>query len=407
MHIRYCDGMHTSACMSKALIGDVRVVTCGYKCRKTSRNQPALRIEIPPTWDSDTPVYVQVYVKRGAPTYDFTVVAFQDRTTTSNWRWWFAGMVSLAIVACLVRCWIWQRQVRAVRVAGPHDVPLRVLEEVTTAKEAPTQLQRVGDNLYRRLADPQQTLLRVCEGPAASPGAGSVGGDHPISGEARVQGDLVFEAGAMQEVMGATPAPLVGLQETGDDMMRGGGAQEDREEEETCCVCLDAPREAIFLECGHGGVCVPCAQALWTRTPHSRHCPICREIFTGIVRITEHAGDTIAVETVEYAYAADGANRPLLYAAPTAGFSGPVPLASAAAAMPVRHGDLSFISIVQLQTGLLRSSHRGGQPPPQPPPPPISSAPALLPTASSERTRGVVIDASSGHHLPTQTMQGR
>ena len=294
---------------------------------------------------------------------------------------------------------MWQRQAQAVA----DGVPMRVLEEVTTAKKAPTQLRRVGDNLYRRLEDSQQT-----QGPAASPvdGAGSVGGDDPLSGAARVQGDLVFQAGVRQEDMGTTPAPLVGLQETGDDIVQGGGAEEDRGGEETCFVCLDAPREAVFLECGHGGVCVACAQSLWTRTPHSRHCPICREIFTGIVRITEHAGDTIAVETVEYAYASDGANRRLLYAPITADLSA---TASAAADMPVRHGDFSFVSIVQLQAGLLRSSHRGGQPPPPAPPPlpPISSGPALLPTASSERTRVVVIDVSSGHHLPTQSMQGR
>ena len=34
---------------------------------------------------------------------------------------------------------------------------------------------------------------------------------------------------------------------------------------ETCFVCLDGRREAILLECGHGGLCAACAQSLWAR----------------------------------------------------------------------------------------------------------------------------------------------
>ena len=41
------------------------------------------------------------------------------------------------------------------------------------------------------------------------------------------------------------------------------GAGREEGEEETCFVCLDGQREAILLECGHGGLCVQCAKALW------------------------------------------------------------------------------------------------------------------------------------------------
>ena len=36
--------------------------------------------------------------------------------------------------------------------------------------------------------------------------------------------------------------------------------EEDGAEEETCFVCLDGRKDAILLECGHGGLCVQCAQ---------------------------------------------------------------------------------------------------------------------------------------------------
>jgi len=37
-------------------------------------------------------------------------------------------------------------------------------------------------------------------------------------------------------------------------------------------VCLDGRRDAVLLECGHGGLCVTCAQSLWNRSPSNRHC---------------------------------------------------------------------------------------------------------------------------------------
>ena len=40
-------------------------------------------------------------------------------------------------------------------------------------------------------------------------------------------------------------------------------------EENECCVCLDAPRQQVFLPCGHVCVCVKCGDPL-------QQCPLCR-----------------------------------------------------------------------------------------------------------------------------------
>ena len=52
-----------------------------------------------------------------------------------------------------------------------------------------------------------------------------------------------------------------------------------------CIVCLDGPRDAVFLECGHGGVCHACARTCATREP--RKCPLCRKRITRVMKIGE------------------------------------------------------------------------------------------------------------------------
>jgi hypothetical protein len=38
------------------------------------------------------------------------------------------------------------------------------------------------------------------------------------------------------------------------------GPEADSGEWDVCFVCLEGRRDAVLLECGHGGLCVPCAQ---------------------------------------------------------------------------------------------------------------------------------------------------
>jgi len=50
-----------------------------------------------------------------------------------------------------------------------------------------------------------------------------------------------------------------------------------------CYVCCVERRNAVLFECGHGGVCFPCAQSLATR--HPRTCPICRQPITAVLKV--------------------------------------------------------------------------------------------------------------------------
>ena len=45
-----------------------------------------------------------------------------------------------------------------------------------------------------------------------------------------------------------------------------------------CVVCLDAPRSAVFVDCGHLVVCNACAEKV-------RECPLCRKPKTKVLRV--------------------------------------------------------------------------------------------------------------------------
>jgi DNA repair protein RAD16 len=47
-----------------------------------------------------------------------------------------------------------------------------------------------------------------------------------------------------------------------------------------CAICMDRPRDALLLRCGHMFTCVPCAKAL-----PSKSCPICRAKIIKIVKV--------------------------------------------------------------------------------------------------------------------------
>jgi hypothetical protein len=55
---------------------------------------------------------------------------------------------------------------------------------------------------------------------------------------------------------------------------------------DTCLVCMERPPDAVLMECGHGSVCSTCAVELWQQ---SRRCPLCREGFAGVMRLTSEA----------------------------------------------------------------------------------------------------------------------
>jgi len=194
-------------------------------------------------WDTSTDVYFEIYLRPGKPSVRFTAVCYQVDSTFSTWRWWFGSVLFSMLVFCIARCFLCRRRIapaesfdrgRSVQLVplalamGAGGLPPRAAPEAVMATEPPpTRLHKVADMMYRREGAPGECAT-------------------------------LHEPDA------------------------GGG-----EEDVTCVVCLDRPRESVLLECGHGGLCVPCAISLWRQGPARRHCPMCRKAFVGVVRIVQ------------------------------------------------------------------------------------------------------------------------
>lgn len=50
-----------------------------------------------------------------------------------------------------------------------------------------------------------------------------------------------------------------------------------------CWICFEGQRDAVLLECGHGGICFACAQRCFKKK--GRICPMCRQPVTQVVHI--------------------------------------------------------------------------------------------------------------------------
>ena len=49
------------------------------------------------------------------------------------------------------------------------------------------------------------------------------------------------------------------------------------------------PRDAVLLECGHGGICIGCAKRVFKKK--GRACPMCRQPVSQIVQISPTADE--------------------------------------------------------------------------------------------------------------------
>jgi len=49
-----------------------------------------------------------------------------------------------------------------------------------------------------------------------------------------------------------------------------------------CLICFDNPPDAVFMECGHGGVCYECSLEIWKAT---NECYLCRNKITQVLQI--------------------------------------------------------------------------------------------------------------------------
>ncbi len=62
-----------------------------------------------------------------------------------------------------------------------------------------------------------------------------------------------------------------------------GARSVDEDDESKCVICFSGPRDAVLLECGHGGLCYACARRCLRKK--SKECPMCRQPVTQVVHI--------------------------------------------------------------------------------------------------------------------------
>ena len=120
---------------------------------------------------------------------------------------------------------------------------------IIEALENPTRLLKTSSTLYERMeADsPKQTQIAHC---APAPAAW----DEESVGSSRF-GDDDLE---IAEAPAPSPSHL-------------------------CYVCCVARKNAVIMECGHGGLCFECGKSLASR--HPRNCPICRAPISAVLRV--------------------------------------------------------------------------------------------------------------------------
>jgi hypothetical protein len=244
----------------------------------TTDGTPGLQVMVS-QWDAGATVYLHVYLRDSAPSPSLTVVCYLVDNALESWEWWFAGLFFALFVFCVARCVLCRPYARqyllgrrsmgfgrregSTEPGGSntsiemHTVPRA---PATTTEPPPSTLKKVGDTLYCRSADAPQHNI--------PPGRGQI-------------------------------------------FIRNISADQDDDGNDTSCsICMDRAPDAILLECGHGGLCMDCAQSLWDAGPEGRLCPMCRNAITGIVKIVGEApGGEVNVEVVRYSLAAPTSER--------------------------------------------------------------------------------------------------
>ena len=67
-------------------------------------------------------------------------------------------------------------------------------------------------------------------------------------------------------------------------------------EGELCWICCNGARDAVLLECGHGGICYGCAVKCARKRPPL--CPMCRQRITRVVQLDEGKEEVVDGEVV-------------------------------------------------------------------------------------------------------------
>ena len=122
---------------------------------------------------------------------------------------------------------------------------------IIEALENPTRLLKTSSTLYERMEpdSPKQTQVAHC-----APAPAAWDDDDCSMGSSRFGDDDLEVA----EAPAPSPSHL-------------------------CYVCCVARKNAVIMECGHGGICFECGKSLASR--HPRNCPICRAPISAVLRV--------------------------------------------------------------------------------------------------------------------------
>ena len=108
-------------------------------------------------------------------------------------------------------------------------------------------------------------------------GPADVWADDRADGQGGESGEAAGEAGREGGLAGSSSGGLVSSSAYLDDL------DDDDEDETKCAICFSGPRDAVLLECGHGGICYTCARRCLRKK--GRECPMCRAPVEQVVQI--------------------------------------------------------------------------------------------------------------------------
>ena len=74
------------------------------------------------------------------------------------------------------------------------------------------------------------------------------------------------------------PQVIASLGYTAEEFDAMKSSKPKKEEKQPCVVCLDLPKETVFVDCGHMATCVSCAEKVTS-------CPLCRVPKTKFIRV--------------------------------------------------------------------------------------------------------------------------
>lgn len=97
---------------------------------------------------------------------------------------------------------------------------------------------------------------------------------------ADVEADAEVHRGVVEEVVKDPAAAAARIKQLEEQNIAKPATPTVSEREQECKVCLDDPRECVFIPCGHILCCAVCAAA-------TKKCPLCGQKILQVVRIAK------------------------------------------------------------------------------------------------------------------------